>query len=236
MISDNPSPEIYLAILAQRDEPAKARMDALYFLAQAYQPEYFNLMLTLLSSTDEDPELRSAIALTFGKLGRYHPAEQNPFLLALLEVIGDRNTQVKNYAAQGLGLIGREEAIPKLVTLLDAEDNILFSTAADALGRIGEPAAPYLEELLKTGADDAQCVAAWKLGEIRYVGAINTLVEQVKTTKNPEVMALSVWALGEIGHHTPEVMAVLKSAKKHKDPEVYVRAKAALKKVVGQVN
>jgi len=211
-------------------------MDALFFLVQGYQPEYFKPLLSLLNDTEEDADLRSAIAITFGTLGRYHSGEQNPFLLALLQSVKDSNSRVKNYATQGLGLIGREEAIPVLVELLHDKDNTVFSSAAESLGRMGESAVPYLVNVLKEGADDAQCVAAWKLGELRFEGAIPALIEQINITKNLEVMALSVWALGEIGHHTPAVMTVLQTAKAHQDPDVSIRAKAALKKVIGQVN
>lgn len=236
MLNEQTSPETYLAILNRKEEPAKSRMDALFFLAQAYEPQYFEVFLGLLNDPDENHELRSAIAITFGKLGQFNTAEQNPFLIALLQIIKDDDVRVKNYAAQGLGVIGREEAIPPLISLLKADDNTLFSSAAEAIGKIGEPATPYLLELLESGADDAQCVAAWKLGEIKSKEAISPIIDRIKVIKNMEVMALCIWALGEIGHYTDEVVNVLRIATSSQYPDIADRAKAALQKVVGQVN
>ncbi len=223
-------------ILKEKNHSPKQRMDAIVVLTENFNPEYFCVFEEVFQDTSDHPDVRSALALTFGKLGSYMELENNPCLNVLLHFADDKSVTVRNYIVQALGLLGREEAIPILINALEDEDNVVFHSAADALGRIGRPVVPHLIDLLKQGAEDARCVAAWKLGELRYVEAIPELIRAIEENKNPELMALGVWALGEIGLGSKEVLSILKEIKTHASPELHQRAQRAMKKIARHSN
>ncbi len=224
-----------IRILKEKNESPHRRMDAIFIIGEKFRPEYFTLFKEILEDPGEHPEVRSALALMLGKLGR--TLRNNDEVLRLLSRHAhDENITVKNYSIQALGLLGREEAAETLIEALEDEDNIVFSSAAEALGELGHPAAPPLVRLLDEGADDAKCVAAWKLGEMRYVDAIPKLVEVIQQDSNTEVMALSIWALGEIGMGPNEVLDILNWAREHQAPEVHQRASMAIKKIARHSN
>ena len=212
-------------------------MDALFKMTENYQPEFFAVFQGLFEDDAEHPDVRSALALTFGKLGSFVRKENdNPFLSLLMAYSNDPDVTVRNYIVQALGMIGREEAIPVLIDALEDDNNFVFHSAADSLGKIGEPAVPHLMELIDSGADDARCIAAWKLGELQYEGAIPKLISVIEADENPELLALCVWALGEIGYYSDNVMDVLNAAKIHEHPDVNQRAQLAIKKIARHCN
>jgi HEAT repeat protein len=155
----------------------------------------------------------------------------------LKDMAHHENSTIKNYSVQALGLLGREEAVPILLDALKDEDNAIFASAAEALGRIGKPVVPHLIDLLKGGAaEDARCIAAWQLGTLRYTEAVPTLVQVIRNDKNPEVVALAIWALGEIGFGPADVLDTLSWAKTQEDPAINKRAEMAIKKITRHVN
>ncbi|MDX2084385.1 MAG: HEAT repeat domain-containing protein [Candidatus Melainabacteria bacterium] len=217
-------------ILQEKSQPSHVRMDAILSLMVAPSAQLVAVLVDILSDRSEDPDVRSAVALTLGKLSSDEAFE------SLVAQAQSDNTTVRNYVLQALGNTGREEAVPILIRALQDPDNHVFASAADSLGRIGDSAIPYLMELLASGADDARCVAAWKLGEIQAEESVGALAKAVQADKNLDVAALSIWAIGEIGVASPSVMDVLQWARRQASPELHQRAAMAIKKIARHCN
>ncbi len=225
-----------IRIVKEKSSATQDRLDAILLMASQYLPVYFDVLEDILNDHEDKPDIRSAVALALGKIGRSKFSPPEKTLEVLRSHACDTDVTVKNYVIQALGMLGTSDAAPTLINALKDKSNIVFASAAEALGRLGEPVGPYLTDLVVTGADDARCVAAWQLGEIRYRGAVNTLASVVKEDENIEVKALAIWALGQIGVGTPEVMSVLNWAKEQADPDIRLRAEPAIKKIVRHSN
>lgn len=219
-----------VAVIEDKSNPPKKRLDAILFLIDMFQGEYFDLLTKIIEDDDEHPDVRSAAALSMGKIGG------DRALKVVLKHTQSKDLTLKNYSLQALGMLKREEGIEPLIEALKDEDNIVFASAAEALGKIGKPVVPHLMELLESGAEDARCVAAWQLGELRYVEAIPALIKIIPNDDNTDLVALCIWALGEIGYGTPEVIDVLEWGKKHESPDVHERARSAALKIARHVN
>jgi HEAT repeat protein len=230
---DNESPlETAISIVRQKEYPPSSRLNAILYMVEKYQPnECLAVFEEILSDPNEDPDVRSGAALALGKVGGDRALE----LLKRMAHANDKT--VRNYSLQGLGMLGREEGIPYLLEALRDEDNTVFASAAEALGRIGKPVVPYLINLLEAGpAEDARCIAAWQLGSLQDAEAIPFLVRVIREDKNPELVALSIWALGEIGFGEPTVLETLNWARTQEDPAINKRAVMAIKKIARHVN
>ncbi len=230
MSEDSQSIKIAIQIAKEKAEPTKNRLNAILFIINQYKPKLLSVFEEMLTDASEDPDVRSASALALGKIGGDRALE------LLLNYANSDDLTVKNYSLQALGMIGREEAVPILLDALKHQNNDVFASAAEALGQIGKPVVPHLIRLLDQGADDARCVAAWQLGSLRYPDAIPALIKVIHENDNPEVQALSIWALGEIGFGNEPVIDVLQWAKKQEDPALHQRANMALKKIARHVN
>jgi hypothetical protein len=219
-----------LHILCDQNQAADNRLNALLVIVDRFEDDHLPVFEEILNNPDEDADVRSAVALSLGKIA-------NPSALKLLiSHASSQNPIVRDYIMQALGMSKQAEAIPVLVEALKDKDNKVFASAAESLGKLGETAVPALITLLEEGADDARCVAAWKLGEIRPRKAIQPLLDLIDKTENIDCIALAIWALGEIGISTLEVTEALVKAKQHPEPEVYLRAEVALKKVARHTN
>jgi HEAT repeat protein len=188
----------------------------------------------LLNDEAQDMDFRCSVAMALGCLGEG---------LAGLEAIGFLATQgnhanplLRQTVMQALGESQNLEAATFIIKGLQDESDQVFGAAAEALGRLGSPMSPVLCALLETGKDDVRCVAAWQLGELAGKQAVPLLVEKARNDSNPDVQALCLWALGEIGLHTPEVLQVILWAKEQENPEIRLRAETAIKKVVRHAN
>ena len=219
-----------LAIAQTRSEPPKVRMDAILLIIDQFESGFFTIFENLLNDPDEHPDVRSAAALALAKIGG------DKALALLISHADNTDVTVRNYTVQALGVIGRKEAIPYLIEALKDDNNTIFGSAAEALGQIGRPVVPYLIELLNTGAEDAKCVAAWQLGQLRYIEAIPALLNTIQTDPNRDLVALAIWALGEIGMGPENVLETLNRAKHHEDPAIHKRAERAMKKIARHVN
>lgn len=266
-----------IRILREKSESPSTRLAAILQIMDRFNPEYFDVFEEILNDSSEDPEVRSAIALTLGKIGQVYlqhrfsndffhqkrflshaesagsseyyaepfvnqatrqPIEKH-LLMTLLPHVHSDDITLKNYVIQALGMLGCEEAAPTLIEALKDDSNEIFASAAEALGQLGASVAPYLIRLLEIGADDARCVAAWKLGELRADSAVSALAQTIEHQRNPEVLALSIWALGEIGVSCADevnVVALLNRIKRHENPDVSSRAVMALKKIARHTN
>ncbi len=229
---DDQSPlETAINIVRQKEYPSSSRLNAILYMVEKFQPECLAVFEEILSDPDEDADVRSGAALALGKVGGDRAFE----ILKRMAYAEDKT--IRSYSLQGLGMLGREEGVPDLLDALKDEDNTIFASAAEALGMIGRPVVPHLIDLLKSGpAEDARCIAAWQLGTLRYTEAVPPLVEVVKTEKNPELVALSIWALGEIGFGPEDVLDTLNWARVQEDPAISKRAIMAIKKISRHVN
>ncbi len=223
--------ETAINIVRQKDYPPSSRMNALLYMMEKFEPQCLPVLEEILTDPAEEPDVRSAAALALGKVGGDRALE------LLQKMAKSDDETIKNYSVQALGMTGREETVPILLNALKDQNNNVFASAAEALGRIGKPVVPHLINLLEASdAEDARCIAAWQLGTLRYTEAVPTLVKVVKDEKNPEVLALAIWALGEIGFGNEEIMGLLKQARSHEDPAINKRAEMAIKKITRHVN
>lgn len=224
-----------LDIAQTRQEPTGYRLDAIRFIIDQFESKFFPILEGILNDDTEHPDVRSAAALALGKIGG------DSALSTLLRHVHSSDITVKNYTMQALGLLGRTEGIPFLIEALRDDNNTVFASAAQALGEIGRPVVPHLMALLTEHdnpdvKDDARCIAAWQLGLLRYTEAVPALLGTVKDEPNAEVAALSIWALGEIGYGSEDVLETLNWAKIQADPALSQRARMALRKIARHLN
>lgn len=229
-----------LAILKEKSATPQARLDALWHLLETAGPPAdraaMTAMAAILQDTDDHVDVRSAVALSLGKLG-HQPQQAAACLAGLVQALSDAHPTVRHYAARALGMLGRAEAVSALIAALGDADHLVFHTAAESLGRLGEAAHRALLALLQSeAADDARCVAAWKLGEGRCVQAIPVLAQAVRQEPNPELVALCAWALGEIGLDDEAALSALRWAQQCPEPAVCERARRALRKIARHYN
>lgn len=230
---DNESPlETAINIVRQKEYPPSSRLNAILYMVEKYQAdECLRVFEEILSDPDEHPDVRSGAALALGKVGGDRALE------LLKKMAHEQDNTVRSYSVQGLGMLGREEVIPDLLNALKDEDNHVFASAAEALGRIGKPVVPHLISLLESGPrEDARCIAAWQLGTLQETEAVPFLVRVIREDKNTELVALSIWALGEIGHRADNVLEALNWARSQEDPAINKRAVMAIKKIARHVN
>jgi HEAT repeat protein len=214
-------------------DPTRApdiRLDAILFIVERFEPDCLHIFEDLLNDRNEHPDVRSAAALALGKVGGDRVLE------ILARHVHSEDITVKNHVIQALGILGTEDAAPLLIEALKDPSNFVFASAAEALGRIGKPVVPHLIKLLFEGADDARCVAAWQLGELRYTEAVPALVQVIREAQNTEILALAIWALGEIGFGPKDVLDILHWAKSQSEPDIHLRAEMAIKKIARHAN
>ncbi|WP_414574315.1 HEAT repeat domain-containing protein, partial [Nostoc sp. CCY 9925] len=85
----------------------------------------------------------------------------------LIKLIEDPESDVRSRAADALGKIGSEAAIPGLIKLIEDPKYSVRSSAADALGKIGSEAAiPGLIKLIEHPEYSVRSSAADALGKI----------------------------------------------------------------------
>ncbi len=217
-------------ILKEKSQSSTARLDALLAIVEHFENPYFLLFEEILTDTDDDPDVRSAIALALGKIAGDKPVR-------ILEAAShDNNPTVRHYVMQALGMTHQAAAAPILIQALKDKNNNVFAAASEALGELGTAAIPHLIDLLSSGAADAQCIAAWQLGELGAQESIPALVEAIRRKSNVSVMALCIWALGEIGFGSQDVLDILIEARHEEEPDVRLRAETAIKKIVRHVN
>lgn len=219
-----------IQILKEKSHAPSERLKALLVIVEKFETEYFPLFEEILQDPNEIADVRSAVALALGKI-----AGERPFEI-LKSCSRDANPTVRNYVIQALGMTHEEAAAPILIDALSDDNNTIFASASEALGELGQKAAPYLIDLLESGAVDARCIAAWQLGEMRSVRSVPALVETIRREQNVPVIALCIWALGEIGMGSEEVLEILTQARKQPEPDVRLRAETAIKKIVRFAN
>jgi HEAT repeat protein len=114
--------------------------------------------------------------------------------------------------------------IRALMQLLGHRNPTIQWNAAEALGRLGEKATPFLISILENGSVDARLGAIEALGDIRDPAAVGPLIYRLADEENEEIRWAIVLTLGQIGD--PEATDVL--VENLTDPSKYVRYGAAL--------
>src|SRR5262249_16679493 len=96
---------------------------------------------------DPDPDVRNAVILALGRLGR----DASVTVGQIVDHLKTDRDSVRVAAAQALGSIGdHETTVPTLLEALNDEDEAVAKAAAGALGTIGEDAKSGLIDYLKT--------------------------------------------------------------------------------------
>jgi HEAT repeat protein len=124
---------------------------------------------------DNSPEIRAQSAEVLGVIGS-HTEVPN-----LINVLNDSDPQVRLNATKALAKIGDENAIPALCKLLSEDpDEVVRSSAASALGRIGNDTAQNL-------ADDSAIEASQSMAV--FTAKIQQLLTQINQTQSqaPEI-------------------------------------------------
>ncbi len=215
-----------IEILKEKTQTSDARLQALLLIVEQFESKYFPLFEEILQDEDDNPDIRSGVALALGKIAGNKPFE------ILKQHCRDKNATVRNYVVCALGMTHEEAAAPLLIQALKDKDNTIFASASEALGELGRKAEPYLIDLLSNGEDDARCIAAWQLGELGSSHSVPALVDAIRRESNVSVIALCIWALGEIGLGSDDVFEILAKARQEAEPDVRLRAETAIKKIV----
>ena len=114
---------------------------------------------------DESRHVRGKAARALGQIGDRKAVK--PLIQALKDK-GSQNRHVRERAARALGQIGDERALEPLIqTLMRDEWLTVREGAAEALGKMGEPAQKRLIQALRHKSQGVRLTAAWALG---YVG------------------------------------------------------------------
>mgnify|MGYP001599061516 CR=1 FL=1 len=155
------------------------------------------------STTDADPEVRAAVAASWGALGNRAAA---PFLR---RAINDSNSDVRIAAAASMHRLGDIQGLLKLID----ETKVAANAAA--------PTTPA-QELKRMARDAARVRAVLKLGEVAGEGA-RAALNASHADSEGEVRDAASIALARLG--AADVSAPFLAA--IKDPDEYVRASAA---------
>ena len=118
---------------------------------------------------------------------------------SLIEALGDKDSIVRQVAAEALGEIGDPMAIEPLVKALKSEDGNVY--AAVALAEIGEPALDALIKALEDRDENVRRVAAFGLGRTGDKRAIEPLIQALKD-ESSGVQFCAAEALARMGDAT----------------------------------
>ena len=147
----------------------------------------------------------------------------------LLDLLKDKEGDVKESAAYALGQIQAKEAVLPLLELLKNKDGDVRWRAASTLGQIqAKESVPPLIELLKDKESDFRRLAAYALGEIQAKEAVELLIELLKD-KESDVKVSVAFALGRI--RAKEAILPLIELLKDKESDVKVSVACALREI-----
>lgn len=232
------TPEQALVVLENTAAPLDERIEALVLLIEQFEAPYFARFYALAENPQESTDVRGALMLALAKMAHESDVDalRENVLILLLPVIQGEASPLRPLAIEALGRLHLPEALATLVNALNDPDGEVFSAAAEALGQMGHMAQEALLNVLTQGADDARCVAAWKLGELGHAAAVPALAHAVQHDPSEDVVALAIWALGEIGTTQQGAIEALEWARAQASPALNERAKLALKKVARHLN
>ena len=205
------APLVSHLIEALADEELIVRQSATYALGEigvAATPAIPHLIEILQRETDS--RSRHNIVFSLFKIGSQTPEELKPAIPALIETLADPN--VRHITIPALGAISDAAAVPPLIELLEDEEPHFRGLAIEALGRMGEiaaPAVPALIERLEDGEGDVRIKAIEALGNIgEPASAAIEPLQGLCDRENPRVRALVRDALSDIQPESKSVCDV----------------------------
>ena len=139
---------------ATQHKDAQIRSAAIRELGTLQDSELLPTYRSVLTKTDEDPEVSYSAIVAIGELckPKFQP---NPEIVPILQLATrNNNAQVRMHAARLLGKFQAETAVDDLIKLLADSNSYVQSTAIDALNRIGSPAIISLLAVLETRASN----------------------------------------------------------------------------------
>lgn len=185
-----------------KHEDKDVRSDAVDALVRKGEPSVEPLIQVL---KDEDEGVRGAAAETLGRIGDARAVEPliqvvkyedspalwkasvalvhigEPAVGALIQLLDDRDGQVRLDAADDLGDIGDARAVEPLIQVLKHKDVEVQKAAAKALGKIGDKrAVEPLIEAVKAESRSLRWRAADTLGKIGDERAVESLTQALK--------------------------------------------------------
>ncbi len=154
------------------------------------------LLLKRFDDPDYPAELKAEIILALGDLGRPAAVER----LAAVAENPDEEKIRRMYAADALGRIGDERAVPALKRLFGADDALLRVYAASALARFElEEVRGMLIQGLRDPNVRVRIESARGLADPRAAQAVEILKYKAERDPEPQVRAEAIRALGKIG-------------------------------------
>jgi HEAT repeat protein len=122
-----------------------------------------------------------------------------------------RSPESRAVAAEALGIIGDAKAAPSLIELLRDENASVRSRAAEACGRLGEPAVEALLQAATSSPPEIRASAVDALGLTSSARAVDRIIEALKDS-SAIVRAAAVRALGasQNGRAVEPLMAIVR--------------------------
>jgi HEAT repeat protein len=203
--------------------------------------EALQIIVTLLK--DSNGINRSNAAAVLGYAGeRVGAALKNKALPPLIELLDKGDETDKQAAAKAIRRFGANstEAIPVLRKYLSPPDTYLATMCAEALGRIGEPAAVAAPEILKVAEANAANVPEGQptrreypvraLGEIgpSAIAVAPRLLELIDQTDNPEFKATVAVAVMRIDATNVKAVSRIEELMRDRDTNVRISTMSEL--------
>jgi HEAT repeat protein len=149
-----------------------------------------------------------------------------PFVEGLLASLDTADRGLKESLVRVLGMIGDERSIGGLLRC--CRDERLRGFVLQAVGRMGERAAPAVTGLYNEADNDSRCIIAYLCGELRFDGCGPLLVEGMRDD-NPPLRRISVAAAGKSGN--PALIEEISSLMQDSDQEVRAGSIEALSRL-----
>lgn len=134
-------------------------------------------------------------------LTEVHEAGRRADVDYLIGALADPDEDVRRFAAQRLGKLGDQSAVPALLIALDRPDPGTQASAARALGKLRTPLA--LDGLIGVAHSKqrGRSPRVWSLAALGWIGgpkAYDTLIDQLDDSEWP-IRRAAVYGLGELG-------------------------------------
>jgi HEAT repeat protein len=203
-------------ILDDHDGPVWGRRTAAWALGRFTCESAIPPLLRALN--DPAPAVRHAASQSLSRIGPSTVDE-------LLRIMVEQGEEQRVQAVRSLARMETESVVPPLMEALHDTSAAVRKVAAMALGERGfVESAPILVTLLDEGSWYEKSRAAGMLGELRYVGAVEPLIEATADSEW-KVRIAARDALVAIGQ--PAVDALLRAAS-HEDASIRMKAVSAL--------
>ena len=122
---------------------------------------------------------------------------------ALLELLGDRDSDVRRMAVRGIGAIGDAACVRPVIGLLHGSNRVASASVGHSLILLGSIAVDELVVTVRTHPDESVVVCCVEvLGHVGDPRAVTCLVDALRATSNPDrlrVRVAAAQALGRLG-------------------------------------